>query len=201
MSAILEIQETVSTANPGVVRPRPISVREYDRMIEIGLFDEDERIELLNGEIVKVMPKGTKHSSVNDKTTRFFYRTIGDKAIIRNQNPIVLDDLSEPEPDIVLAKPDENEYAERHPAPADILLVMEISDTTLQYDRDVKSHFYARAGIRQYLLLNLTDETVEDYREPAPDGYGYKKTYRRSDSLSLVEFPDVEINLADFFGE
>lgn len=195
MSAVLETQEKHAPIKFTGIKTRPISVREYDRMIEIGLFDEDERIELLNGEIVEILPKGTKHSSANDKATRFFYRMIGDGAVIRNQNPVILNNFSEPEADIVLAKPDEDDYAERHPTPEDILLVMEISDTTLAYDRDVKSVFYARAGISQYLLLNLIDETVEDYREPAADGYGYKKTYRRGDVFNLVEFPEIEIKI------
>lgn len=197
MSAVLEAQQTQTTVKSLGIKKRPISVREYDRMIEIGLFDEDERIELLNGEIVEIMPKGTKHTSATSKTNRVFNKLFVEKAIIRIQDPIILNDFSEPEPDIVLAKLEENEYAERDPMPEDILLLMEISDTTLPYDRDVKSIAYARANISQYLIFNLAEETIEDYREPAPDGYGFKKTYRRGNVFSLVEFPEIEIKIDD----
>lgn len=195
MSAVLEIQERHIFLKFTGIKTHPFSVREYDRMTEIGLFDKNEKIELLNWKLIEINSKGRKHTSAISKIKRVFNKLFVEKAIIRVQNPIILDDFSEPEPDIVLARPDENEYTEKHPTPEDILLVMEVSDTTLAYDRDVKSVSYARAGISQYLLLNLTDENIEDYREPAPDGYGFKKTYRRGDVFSLVEFPEIEIKI------
>jgi Uma2 family endonuclease len=195
MSAVLETQEKHAPVKFTGMKTRPISVREYDRMIEIGLFDEDERIELLNGEIIEIMPKGTRHAAFNDLVSDLLRELLGNKSIIRNQNPIILNDFSEPEPDIVVAKQPRDKYFAQHPTPEDILLILEVSDTALTYDRDVKSVFYARAGINQYLILNLIDETIEDYREPAPDGYGFKKTYRRGDAFSLVEFPEIEIKI------
>ena len=195
MSAVLEINETVpKTQNNGFKR-RPITVAEYDKMIEIGLFKEDERVELLNGEIIEIMPKGTKHTSATSRINRFLIKLFDEKAIVRVQDPIVLDNFSEPEPDIVLAKWNENEYLDKHPTPEDIYLVMEISDTTLAYDRDDKSLAYARAGIGQYLLLNTSEQTIEDYREPAKDGYDFKKTHRIGDKFSLVAFPEIEIKV------
>ncbi|MDQ3062442.1 MAG: Uma2 family endonuclease [Acidobacteriota bacterium] len=168
-------------------------------MIEAGIYTENDRIELLNGEIFQIMPKGKRHASANDKIARFFYRVFDEKVIVRNQNPIILDYFSEPEPDIVLANWDENEYVENHPTPKDILLVMEISDTTLAYDRDDKARAYSRNGVRQYLLLNLQNETVEDYRSPEADGYGSKQTYRSGEAFNLVAFPEIEIKVDDLF--
>ncbi len=197
MSAVLE--RTISNTVTNGVKPRLITVSEYDRMIEAGIYTENDRIELLNGEIIELMTKGPKHTSANSKIIRFFIRLFDEKVIVRGQDPIRLDDFSQPEPDIVLANWDDKEYAENHPTPADILLVMEISDTTLAYDRDDKAKAYSRNGIRQYLLLNLQNETLEDYREPNADGYGAKRTYRKGDSLNLVAFPEIEIKFDDLF--
>ncbi len=197
MSAVLE--KTTSNTITNGVKPYLITVAEYDRMIEAGIYTENDRIELLNGEIIQVMPKGTKHTSANSRIVRFFIKLFDEKVIVRSQDPIRLDNFSEPEPDIVLANWDEKEYLENHPTPADILLVMEISDTTLAYDRDDKASAYSRNGIGQYLLLNLNNETIEDYREPSADGYQFKRTLRKGDSLNLTAFPDVEIKIDDLF--
>jgi len=197
MSAVLE--RTISNSVTNGVKPRLITVSEYDRMIEAGIYTENDRIELLNGRIIEIMPKGKKHASANDKIARYLYKVFDGKVSIRNQNPIVLDDFSEPEPDIVLAKWDEKEYSENHPTPADILLIMEISDTTLAYDREAKAQAYSRNGIQQYLLLNLQNETLEDYREPNTDGYGAKRTFRSGDVFNLVAFPEIEIRFDDLF--
>jgi Uma2 family endonuclease len=199
MSTVLE-RIIPKTTNNGV-KPRLITVAEYDRMIEAGIYTENDRIELLNGEIVELMPKGTKHTSANSKIVRFLIRLFDEKLIVRNQDPIVLDDFSEPEPDIVLATWDEKEYAEHHPTPSDILLVMEISDTTLAYDREDKARAYSRNGIQQYLLLNLQNETLEDYREPNADGYGAKRTYRTGEAFNLVAFPEIEIEVKELLPE
>lgn len=197
MSAVLERIVPQTTTNG--VKHHLITVSEYDRMIEAGVYTENDHIELLNGEIIEIMPKGPKHTSANSKIIRFFIKLFGEKLIVRSQDPIRLDDFSEPEPDIVLATWDEKEYAENHPTPTDILLIMEISDTTLAYDRDAKAHAYSRNGIEQYLLLNLQNETLEDYREPNADGYGAKRTYRSGDVFNLVAFPEIEIKFDDLF--
>ena len=197
MSAVLE--RTIPKTTTNGVKPRLITASDYDRMIEAGIYTENDRIELLNGEIIEIIPKGKRHASANDKVARFFYKLFDEDIIIRNQNPIILDDFSEPEPDIVLAKWDDKGYAENHPTPTDILLVMEISDTTLAYDREDKARAYSRNGIGQYLLLNLQKETIEDYREPSADGYQFKRTLRKGNSLNLVAFPEIEIKIDDLF--
>lgn len=201
MSAILEktVPKTVVYQNGQVFNARLISVKEYDEMIEHGILTTDDKVELLNGVIIEKMPKGTKHSSANDRLTRFFYRLFGDDVIIRNQNPIWLDEFSEPEPDVVLARFDADFYSERHPTPEDILLIIEISDSTLGHDRITKSLAYAKTGIQQYIVFNVQDNSIEDYREPAEDGYQSKRTYRTGNKFDLVAFPDIEINVDDLF--
>lgn len=201
MSAVIEIPIQTSSGgnfNNQSVKLRPIKTAEYDLMIKSGVFNEDDHIELLNGVIIEKMPKGTKHSSANDRAARVFYKTLDENVIIRNQNPIWLDEFSEPEPDIVLAMKNAGEYENSHPTPKDILLILEIADSTLAYDRNTKSLAYARAGIRQYILLNVQEKTLEDYREPGADGYGSKQTYRTGQSFNLVAFPNISFRAEDF---
>ncbi len=190
MSAVLEISSqthsTIGNFNGQPLKLRQITVEEYDLMIESGVFDENDHIELLNGVIIEKMPKGTKHSAATDRIVRVFYRHFGDDVFIRNQNPIWLDEFSEPEPDIVLAVPKEDEYENSHPTTDEIYLILEVSDSTLGYDRNTKGTAYANAGIRQYLLLNVKEKTIEDYREPSADGFQSKKTYRIGQNFNLV---------------
>jgi len=202
MSAVIEITTPVQTTN-GILnghspKLRQITVKQYDSMIKNGIFDENDKVELLNGVIIEKMTKGTKHSSTTDRVTRIFYRIFGDNLIVRNQNPIWLDEFSEPEPDIVLAMPKDDEYETTHPTPNEIFLILEVSDTTLSYDRNDKCLAYSRAGIRQYLLLNVQDKTIEDYREPSADGYQSKQTFRAGQSFNLVSFPQNTFKVEDF---
>lgn len=204
MNATIEISALTITSNGNgnsngnSVKLRSFTVKEYDSLIAAGFFNENDEIELLNGLIINKMPKGTKHSAATDRIARFFYRTFGEKAVIRNQNPIWLDDLSEPEPDIVLAVPDEDFYETKHPVPDEIYLILEVSDSTLSLDRNAKSLAYARAGIQQYLLLNVNEKTLEDYREPAADGFQSKQTYRAGQEFRLVAFPDFSLFVSEF---
>ena len=170
MSAVIEITAPAQVTNGSSVNQNPklrqITVEEYDSMIDNGIFDTNDKIELLNGVIIEKIPKETKHSSATDRASRVFNKVIGDKLLVRNQNPVWLDRFSEPEPDIVLASPKADDYDESHPTPNEIYLVMEISDSTIYFDRNAKWLAYAKAGIRQYLLLNVQDRTIEDHREP-----------------------------------
>jgi Uma2 family endonuclease len=176
---------------------RLLTTDEYEQMIAAGIFNEDDRVELLEGVIVEMSPKGMKHATSTDRAARHFIRTLGDRVIVRNQNPIRLNDHSEPEPDLVLAAQEEHEYSFRHPGPEDIYLILEVSDTTLSYDRNNKGMSYAKSGIVQYLILNLNKMEIEDYREPSVDGYRQKQTYREGQSFKLVAFPDTTVKVSD----
>lgn len=203
MSAVLELtekEEKIGTNGSGVYvkKSHLINVKTYDLMIKHRILTENDNVELLNGEIIDKMPKGTKHTSATRLITKFFYRTLGEKVVIQVQDPILLDDLSEPEPDIVLAKSDKKEYAERHPAPEDILLIVEVSDSTLYFDRNEKGEAYSRAGIQQYLIINVENKTIEDYRQPGADGFQSKQTYKIGEKFTLTAFPEIQINVEDF---
>lgn len=202
MSAVIETstpkQTLTGNFNGQTLKLRQITVEEYNQMIESGVFDENDQVELLNGAIVEKMPKGKKHSAATDRIAKFFDRRFNEYFFVRNQNPIWLSEYSEPEPDIVLAVLREDEYESSHPTPDEIYLILEVSDSTLNYDRNTKGEAYARAGISQYLVLNVQEKTLEDYREPGADGYGSKQTYRAGQTFNLVAFPDIYLNVSDF---
>ena len=201
MSALIEHTiETKSSpafARNGGAGQRLISAKEYQQMIEAGIFHEDERIELIEGRIVQMSPKNLKHAIATKRTNHWFAKLLGDRAIIGVQDPILLNDFSEPEPDITLIAPPDNRYTENHPKPKDIFLVLEIADSSLVYDRDEKGPLFAQNGIVQYCLLNLQSRELEDYREPSSNGYRSKRTYTEEQSFTLVAFPKISIKVKD----
>lgn len=199
MSAVLEKQKqktTVPQTNGSVFTPHLLRVEDYDKMIEHGVFNEDEKIELWDGVIIKMSPKGIKHRNATTRITDYFYEFLRKKSLIQVQDPIRLDDFSEPEPDVVLAKTPLERYALQHPTPEDILLIVEIAESSIEIDRR-KAFKYAQNSIEQYLILNLNTNEIEDYREPSEDGYRFKKTYTEDESFELVAFPEIEIKVSD----
>ena len=176
---------------------RRFSVAEYYCMGEAGILKPDERTELIEGEIFVMPPIGSGHAAGGSRAERSFQRRLGDRAIVRGQYPIRLPDDSEPQPDIVLARPTPDEYRAAHPRPADVLLVVEISDTTLQRDREVKLPLYARVGIPETWLMNLPEDRIEVYRDPAPEGYRSITLVPRDGTVSPLAFPDVAIPCAE----
>ncbi len=201
MSAVLEktTPKPEVYQNGQILNARLITVKEYDDMIAHGILTTEDKVELINGVIVEKMPKGVKHAALNDLVAEVFRGKLGDRAILRNQNPIVLNDYSEPEPDLVLAKPPHEIYFERHLGPDDIYLIVEIADSTLARDRFVKGHAYAKSEIEQYIVLNLQEKTIEDYRKPTNESYRSRQSYKIGDKFNLAAFPEVEISVEDLF--
>lgn len=201
MSAVLELEQVAVRQNNGAangVKLHRFTVKVYDEMIKHGILTTNDKVELLNGEILEKMPKGEIHASINDWIGEFLRERLGKKVIVRYQNPIILDDFSEPEPDLVLAKPPRETYFKGHPKSEDIFLIVEISDSTLSFDRNAKADAYARAGIIQYLIVNVQNSTVEDYREPGADGFQSKQTLRGGQTFNLVAFPKTKIKVDNF---
>ncbi len=176
---------------------RLFTVAEFHRMAAAGIFSPEERLELIEGTILTMSPKGIKHAACNDRAARYLGQILGDRAVVRNQNPIALKGLSEPQPDLVLAMPDEARYFDHHPTPAEIWVIVEIADSSLAYDLSTKSHLYAGAGIRQYWVLNLDSNELLDHREPAGDGYRIRQTYSAAGSVSLDAFPEITIPVSE----
>lgn len=176
------------------LRERRISVEEYFAMGEAGILDDDDRVELLDGRLIDMPPIGPPHSHGVDDLQELFarrlYRPEETLARIRIQSPIELDDHSAPEPDLVLYAPDTP--TDRHPRPTDIYLVVEVADSTVDYDREVKADRYAAAGIPEYWLVDLPNEAVEVFRQPEDDGYAERIRHRAGDSLAIAKLPDVD---------
>jgi Uma2 family endonuclease len=183
---------------------RPLTTDDYHRMIQNGIIHEGEHVELILGQIVNMAAKGTRHTLCTRKIFKLLLNKIGDQADIQSQDPIVLSDRTEPEPDIVIARQRSDEYVNSHPTPNDIILIIEVADSTLTYDRQIKLPLYATAGIQEYWIVNLIDNRLEVYREPDQDFQGegiYTKNqiYLPSKSIELPEFTDTTIVLADIF--
>jgi len=149
--------------------PYRFSVNDYERLIEVGILTENSNVELIRGEIVSKMPIGDPHIACVNRLTRLLVRAVGDEAITSIQNPIKLKD-SEPEPDVVLLMPRMDDYANGKATLAEILLVIEVADTSLEYDREIKLALYAENGIREFWIVNLIDGCLEVYRQPNSDG-------------------------------
>lgn len=198
MSAVLELQEKsfVPHTNGGESNLYRLRVEDYDKMIEHGIFDEDERLELWDGVLIKMSPKGTRHANTIRRIDRAIEIWLRERVVFSAQDPIRLDDFSEPEPDVALLMPPIEKYDFSHPTPKDIYLVSEVAESSIGKDRQ-KAFNYARNGIPQYLILNLNTNEIEDYREPSPDGYRFKKTYTEDETFNLVAFPEVEIKVSD----
>lgn len=183
---------------------RKFTIDEYHRLVDLGFFTENERIELIRGEIIDMAPKRTPHSVCNSLLWKQLYELIGKQAEIRVQEPITLLANSEPEPDVVIAKKKADNYLSAHPTVADIILVIEISDSTLKYDKETKLSLYAEAGINNYWIINLVDNCLEVYTNPLADnqgkfGYRNKSIFLPSENIEIPNFNDVILELATVF--
>lgn len=171
------------------------SVDDYEQMIEFGILDENRRIELIRGEIIDKMPIGDRPMAGVNRLNRCLSRGVGDRAIVSVQNPIRFPD-SEPEPDVALLRPREDFYESGKPRPADVLLIIEVADTTVDYDRDEKRPLYAEAGVPEYWIVNLIDDAVEVHRQPRPDGtYADVRVLRRGQQLDIAALPGLTITV------
>jgi Uma2 family endonuclease len=173
------------------------TVDEYHKMAEVGLLTEDDRVELIDGEIIEMAPIGELHFGHVNRFTHVFNRAFRDRAVLHIQNPVRLGLRREPQPDVTLLRLRDDFYAARMPTPEDVLLLVEIADSSLDYDRNTKVPLYAEAGILEYWLVNLIDDQIIVYRDPGPSGYGVVEVFRRDDAIRPLAFPDVEIAVSD----
>ena len=178
---------------------RRFTVDEYHRMGEAGILREDDRVELIEGEILEMAAIGGRHAAcVNDLAEWFITRLAG-RAIVSIQNPVRLPPSSEPEPDLMLLRARADRYREALPGPEDVLLIAEVADTTLHYDRGTKLPLYAAAGIAEVWLVDLERRRVLVYRRPADDMYG-ETAIAEQGTLTPLAFPDLALPLADILG-
>jgi Uma2 family endonuclease len=179
---------------------RRFTVDEYHRMACAGILTEDDRVELLDGEIVQMPPIGPGHSGSTIFLTRLFMRLFGDDAEVSVQNPVHLAERSEPKPDVALLHPRADSYRRSHATAEEIFLAVEVSDSTLDLELRVKVPMYGRAGVPEVWLIDLPHAVVHVYREPSPDGYRLTRTARRGERIAPLAFPDREVAVEDLLG-
>jgi Uma2 family endonuclease len=174
----------------GVVSRRRFTVDDYHRMVEAGILSERERVELIDGEVVAMTPIGPRHNACVDRALRALVTSLGNNAIVRVQGSVRLDYYREPQPDLVLLRPRADFYASALPGPADILLIVEIAESSLDYDRDLKARVYADAGVREYWLVDLGDNLLSCYSRPLRGTYQRVQNYRRGQVVAPELLPD-----------
>ncbi len=181
---------------------RLITASEFDQMCEAGIFRQDDRLELIEGEIIEMSPIGKRHATAVRRLNNLLTRRLGeDEALVDAQNPVVLGDLSEPQPDLALLRPSPVYYADEHPGAGDILLLIEVSDTSLAYDREVKVPTYARHGVPEVWIVDVTGAVVEVYRRPAAGGYA--RVERLDDPEAVVSprlLPQLRLSVRSVVG-
>jgi len=172
------------------------NVKEYYQMAETGVLPPGARVELLDGRIIDMSPIGPLHGGVVKRLNRLFHRYAKDRWLQAVQDPVHLEEHSEPQPDLMLLRPAADDYESGHPEPKDVFLLIEVSDSTLETDREVKLPAYARAGIAEVWIVNLIDGTLEVYREPHFTGYANTQVLHEGESVAPVRFPDAVIEFA-----
>jgi len=172
---------------------------EYHRMAEVGILGEDDRVELIRGEIVEMSPIGRRHVAFVDNLTQLLVLRLAGRAIVSVQNPVVLTDDSEPQPDFTVRRIRPVPYKEREAHADDVLLLIEVADTSLAYDRSTKLRLYAEAEIPEYWVVDCNAETVEVHRTPGPEGYRDINRVAGTATLTLYAFPDVELTTTEIF--
>jgi Uma2 family endonuclease len=176
------------------------TVDDYYKMADAGILSEHDRMELIEGEIIVISPMGPHHAAIVARVNHLLLALFREKAHLRPQLPLRLNDFNEPQPDIVLLKPRRDFYSSKHPGPADVFLVMEISDSSLKYDRDVKLPVYAAARVPEVWIADLPNDTLLVYRDPSGKGYKTFLSFGRGDELSCLKFPDVKLAVNDILG-
>lgn len=175
------------------------TVKDFHKLAETGILQETNKIELITGELINMSPIGSAHAGTVDKIVALLVRKINDKAIVRCQNPLILDDYSEPEPDIALVKFSKNFYTDNHPLPQDVLLVIEIADTSIRYDREIKIPLYAKANIPEVWLIDLNQKQLEVYTQPYEQGYRTIHLPHLTEKITARLLPEIELTVSELF--
>jgi len=178
---------------PVELTKRRFTADDYQRMGQAGILSEDDRVELIDGEVVAMTPIGPRHNAAVNRANRAMVTAVGDTAIVQVQGSVRLGLYHEPQPDLVLLRPQADYYASRLPGPSDILLVVEVAESSIDYDREVKARLYAESGVREYWLVDLNDNLVFSHSTPEGGTYRTLRRYRRGQSLAPEALPDCVI--------
>lgn len=182
------------------VLKRLFTVEQFHRMIETGIITEGDRVELIRGEIVEIAAIGTKHAAGVRRIGEVLRSKLGSTVFIDSQNPVEVDEHSEPEPDIAVLRRRGDFYLSAHPTPEDVFLLIEVSDSTIRYDRTVKIPLYAEDNIAEAWIVDVNAELVEVYRQPSATGYRSLQTFTRGQTIELLAFPEVPIAIDELLG-
>ena len=182
------------------VQKKLFTVDDYYAMARAGIIGEDDRVELIEGEIILMAATGSRHQAVVDRVSRLFVTRAGDRAIVRVHGPLRLARITEPRPDLQLLTPQDDFYAEAHPSQYEALLVVEVADTSLRFDRDEKAAIYARRGVSELWIIDVSGERILVRRGPSTDGYGESFAVERGESLSPHAFPDIVVSTDELLG-
>lgn len=180
---------------------RHFNVTEYYRMTEAGILSASDRVELIDGEVVEMSLIGSRHAACVDRLNQVLNLLVGQYLIVRVQNPIRLDEYSEPQPDLCLLQPRADFYAQAHPTPADVLLVVEVADSSAGFDREVKLPLYAQASVPEMWLINLPGETVEIYAQPSGGKYQKSRELKRGEIINSETIPQLSLGANTVLGE
>jgi len=178
----------------------PFTVEDYHRLAEAGILGDDDRVELLDGQVVEMTPIGPDHAGCVDALIRLLSPLAGTAAIVRVQNPIVLGQRWEPQPDVTLLRPRPDGYRRTHPGPEDVLLVIEVADASLPTDREVKLPRYAAAGIPEAWLVDLAGDVIEVHRQPGAEGYREVRVLGRGETLAALRVPAGVLSVDEVLG-
>ena len=190
---MVSIPDTTENATTSL---RLITVDEYYRMADLGILKPNEQLELISGQIIRKMtPQGSPHAAAISRANRLMFGHTLPNALIRIQLPLTLSKISEPEPDIAVVKFDANDYDKAHPRADDVYLVIEVSDSSLDYDLSVKNRLYAQANIQEYWVLNLGDRQLHRLLQPSATGYQNITILNEKDSLAPIAFPDIKFQV------
>ncbi len=176
------------------------TVDDYHRMLDIGILSEDDRAELIDGEVRAMCAIDPIHAAIVNRFNNYLSAQIADRAILSVQNPVRLHDYTEPLPDLALLRWQDDFYAQRHPLPEDVLIIIEVANTSLVYDRKEKLPRYAAAGIPEVWLVNIARQTVEQYATPANGQYTYQQVIGRGQALTTRVINDIELSIDRIFG-
>ena len=177
------------------------TVDDFERMGESGILREDDRVELIDGQIIEMSPIGKRHGAAVDRAAEFFITTCRGRARVRVQGPVRIGERSQVQPDIALLKPREDFYASAQPEVDDVLLLIEVADSSLLLDRNQKVPLYSREGVAEVWLVNLLSDTVEVFRRPEHGAYTDQLVAERGEELSPLAFPDLRVRVEELTGE
>ena len=177
---------------------RSLSVQDYHRMVAAGILAADERVELIEGLLYTMAAKGTAHSAAVTRIDRVLSRLLAGRALLRFQDPVQLSDFSEPEPDVAVVHIDPLDYEDHHPTPEEIFWLIEVADSTLRRDRDLKVPVYGRSHIAEYWILDVQARCVYVFRQPEAEGYGMEQKLYEGDAIAPLAFPNCDIAVREF---